>query len=40
MPGGTDIRSPVRTFPVSDFDQALDRVHKGSVRHRAVVQFG
>ncbi|MEU0056490.1 hypothetical protein [Streptomyces sp. NPDC006334] len=39
MPGGTDIRPQVRTFPAPDFAQALDQVRKGSVRYRAVVEF-
>lgn len=34
-----DIRPQVQTFPTADFEQALERVRKGSVRYRAVVEF-
>ncbi|MEU0069840.1 hypothetical protein ABZ027_09930 [Streptomyces sp. NPDC006332] len=34
-----DIRPQVQTFPAADFEEALDRVRKGGVRYRAVVEF-
>ncbi|MET9231581.1 NAD(P)-dependent alcohol dehydrogenase [Lentzea sp. NPDC003310] len=34
-----DIRPEVETFPVAEFDRALDRVRRGSARYRAVVEF-
>lgn len=34
-----DIRPVVETFPLADFDRALDRVRGGDVRYRAVVEF-
>ena len=33
------IRPEVETFALTDFEQALDRVRKGNVRYRAVVDF-
>ncbi|MGW4523892.1 NAD(P)-dependent alcohol dehydrogenase [Amycolatopsis sp. NPDC004378] len=34
------IRPEVETFPVTDFDAAIDRVRQGRARYRAVVEFG
>jgi uncharacterized zinc-type alcohol dehydrogenase-like protein len=34
-----DIRPEVETFPVADFERALDRVRKGGARYRAVVEI-
>jgi alcohol/geraniol dehydrogenase (NADP+) len=34
-----DIRPDVETFPVADFERALDRVRKGGARYRAVVEI-
>lgn len=34
-----DIRPEVETFPVVDFERAIDRVREGGARYRAVVEF-
>lgn len=34
-----DIRPEVETFPVADFERALDRVREGGARYRVVVEF-